>query len=160
MIGKTILTQVLVEFDISPADFFGPGRCEALSRARREVCVRLKAAGKRTCDIARIVQLDHSAVSYWLLPDLRERRRAYYADYNAQRRWTRGRDPRPQLVTKLTELQRQILLVTFASGDTASVGQLEILFGVSSGYTRKLAFTRSVAPKPGNYSAAHLGARA
>lgn len=151
MTGKEILTRALVEFDVSPADFFGPGRCEALSSARREVCLRLQAAGKKTCEIARIMGRDHSAVSYWLRPDLRAHRRAYYQGYNARIRQIQGHVPKAHSNEKLSELQRQILLVTFASGDMASVEELQILFGVNPIYTRSLAFRRSVAPKPDGY---------
>lgn len=72
---KSIVLTVCEQHQISPAAFFGKGRTQKLSHARRDAIVALSAAEFGTQAIARLIKRDTSTVIYWLNQTSRDRRK-------------------------------------------------------------------------------------
>lgn len=72
---RSIVLTVCEQHQVSPAAFFGKGRTQKLSQARRDAIGALSDAGFGTHAISRLVKRNASTVIYWLNQTSRDRRK-------------------------------------------------------------------------------------
>lgn len=75
MKGQDIVEAVMAERRMGKEDFFNSLFSRHVA-ARRIAITRLKAAGHKRADIARVLHVDGSTVDYWLKSKDRSRRKA------------------------------------------------------------------------------------
>lgn len=143
MKGKAIIKSVLVKHAVSAEQFFGMGHPRKVVKARADAIQQMGELGMSTCAIARVMNRDHSMVSYWLRPEWRVRRQRYYDEY--WQRNNRGKRPRRD---KVPPDQRELMLALFAAGRFDEVLRLQEQHGVSVKYARELtAYRRRMAAR-------------
>lgn len=70
-----IIAAMLARHGVTEEEFFGPGRMDDATHARREAAQRLHAAGFRISTIARIIKRSHGTIQYYLRHEYLSKRR-------------------------------------------------------------------------------------
>ncbi|MGM4906286.1 hypothetical protein AB8B21_05585 [Tardiphaga sp. 866_E4_N2_1] len=137
MSAEEIIADVLKRTRVSEEDFFGPFRAPRFTVARALAISEMTHAGMTKMAIARAIRRNHVTVVYWQRAEFRQKRKAYYENYNTVRR--AGREKRPLTQVKATREQRAQLLGLLAEGRLDEMVALQASLGVNATYTRRLA---------------------
>jgi hypothetical protein len=139
MKGKAIIKDVMREHGVTADEFLGRSHKRPIVKVRVEPIQRMSDAGLNVCLIARLIQPDHTTVSYWLRPERRAFRKAYHS-----RCWIERR-PAPSGVIpgqKVTPEQRMVLQGLYLAGKMDEVLKMQADLGVSKQYARKIGSRR------------------
>lgn len=139
--NKSIVLTVCEELNITPEDFFGPGRVKRLTHARRVAIQRLHDVGMSYASIASCIRRNYSSVQYWMHAEYREKRSRYFAEYHAKH-------PVPH-VRKLAQEKRKHLLDIYLNQGVEAAKPIALSYGINPATISHYARAIGIKGKPG-----------